>query len=177
MPVHRTKLDDADVRDELARRGYGFHLQAGYAITLNMADVESGRRESGHSKRRPMVPITHPKYDRILTFAESVNEAANQVEALSHGRVTDPHLPAEHGTQPSMDSEAIERIAKARADHAVAAATARQEQAVAALAQENKSLRETAARLLAEMAANKPKKRGRPPKVKTETPTEAQPPA
>lgn len=158
MPVTRTKLDVGDVQEELQRRGYGFHLQRGYALTLNVRSGE--KRSNGDPVWRHLIPITRQKLDRILEYCETINEAANQVELLSHGKLTDPNLPAEHGQAPTaLDSGALERIAAARADHAVAKLTAQHNAEMA-------QMREQIERLSAKAAAapvQQKRGRGRPP--------------
>jgi hypothetical protein len=165
MPTVRIELEDADVKAVLQKLGYGFNLNRNYAIQLTVADPQT-RRGTGHYARKKLNPITKAQYSRILKFCETPVEAAKQVVALSHGRTTDPDLPAEHaaatGGAGQLDAAGVQALVQSAVANEldrvtaplrqeIADANAKVEQLDGALSvarKENKGLREKAAALL-----------------------------
>lgn len=191
MPVVHVALEEHEVLHELlVVRKYGRHLQAGFALVLTVADPTQ-RRESGMPVRKILAGISQAKWNRILMYSRTVQEAADQAAAIAEGRLTDPDLPSEHseGSQPTMDEATVRQILETRATNVASAATDQISKVVAKmqgrlddvqadndrLRQQNQMLHTTAQALLDRMEkalASKPA-RGKPgpkPKVKP-TPT------
>lgn len=167
MPVTRVPLEHHDIREELTRvRRYGLHLERSSAIRLTVPDPDS-RRQSGAFSRRLLAPISKAKYERIRNYAETVQEACDQIEALSHGRLTDPDLPSEHSERggSGLDSATMQHIVNSRVETAVAAAQAQQSTEIGALRSANDALQDQLKLLIQKLDAQQPKpqkKRGRP---------------
>lgn len=97
------------------------HLSRAFAIQLTKPDFDN--MTSTGPKRKPLAGITQSRFDRILLYADTVRQAADQIEAMSLGTLTDPELPSEHQGSGGLNSKQMEQIVKNRTESAVAAAT------------------------------------------------------
>lgn len=156
MPTVRIELEDHEIRKEIAKHKYGFQLSRNYPIWLTVPDTSQPRR-GGHYPRKPLAPITEAKYRRIRQYAESAKQAAAQIIALSHGRLTDPDLPAEHQEQggAQMDADTLKSVVASAVANEVASVTGklqreieRRDEKLEQLQRENLSLKERAEKLL-----------------------------
>lgn len=91
----------------LRARRYAFHSQRGVALRLTRPDPNNRFKETNRPRRILLVPITEKVMDQILTYASDLNEAADQIEAISLGHQLTPQFrnagSAGGAPQPSME--------------------------------------------------------------------------
>jgi len=78
MPVAYTKIDMDEVRPILKSRGYGFHSDRKYPLTLNKpsSDPKMRSKTTGTPRMEQLKPISRAELDAILTKAQNAEEAA-----------------------------------------------------------------------------------------------------
>lgn len=119
MPVTYTKLDIVDILEELKRRKYAFHGNRNAAIHLTVADPKNRFKMTNAPRRVLLRPIGFETYEQIVTQCASVNEACDQIEAISLGHDLNPTM-AKPG---AISAEASERIIQNRVQNELAHAT------------------------------------------------------
>ena len=159
MATTYTEISESDVRDELEKRGYRFNFDRQYAIQLTVADPVRRFKDTKQPYRNLLGGVNHVQMAQILRYSESAVEAADQIEAISTGKLLVPTVGARQSAsaQP-MPQDLVETIAANRAQ-SIAADRLRE-----AEAQLQAKMAELDAKLAALDAPAKeaPKKRGRP---------------
>ena len=128
MPQVVTKLEQHKVNAVLRARGWAFNRQAGIGLRLTKQDDKNPAFESTGKKRRIlMTPISRAHLDEILSYSRNIQEAVEQIEAISIGAQLAPQFahPGASGPAPGMDPQVMEKLITQRMENELAKATER----------------------------------------------------
>jgi len=94
MPQILSKLESHRVNEILRRRGWAFHRQSNIGLRLTKKDPnpENVFKSTGQRKRILMTPISRVHLDEILTVSRNLQEAVEQIEAISIGAQLSPEF-------------------------------------------------------------------------------------
>lgn len=161
MPRSYHAVELWEVRNQLVKMGYRFNGNRAYAIQLTKAHPTKKFALTGAPHMVPLQGIKKNVLDRVLHYSENATHAAQQIEALSLGKILEPDVgPAPTQVQ-QFDESVIERIVQQRTENVLAQRKDEQQQQIAELQVQLQAMQ---AKLLAKQTAAAPKKRGRPKK-------------
>lgn len=128
MPQVVTKLEQHKVNAVLRARGWAFNRQAGIGLRLTKQDDKNPAFKSTGKKRRIlMTPISRAHLDEILSYSRNIQEAVEQIEAISIGAQLAPQFahPGANSPAPGMDPQVMEKLLTQRMENEISKVTER----------------------------------------------------
>lgn len=102
------------------RKGYRFNGNRNFALQLTKPHPTKRFQLTGAPEMIPLQGIRKNTLDRVLQFSDSVEQAAQQIEALSLGSILEPDVgPGQRAVQ-ELDEATIERIVQNRTENVLA---------------------------------------------------------
>jgi len=171
-----------EVRPILKSRGYGFHSDRKYPLTLNKpsSDPKMRSKTTGTPRMEQLKPISRAELDAILTKAQNAEEAAVLIERLSLGEVLSAIEETDSGPKSGitgqLTAEQLAHIIDSRVSTKVQQQMDQFVQSMTDQRNEIANMVDSMRDLLEKAVGASPaKKRGRPPKhqKRTEAETDA----
>lgn len=131
MPVHYSLIDIVDVQKVLRARGWAFQQERGIGLRLTKPDPNPANvyKTTGKRKRVAMAAVSREHLLEILAKSHTIEEAVEQIEAISTGAQLQPSFGRAGGA--GVSTEVVEKLLTQRVQNAVSQHTEQMDRVVA----------------------------------------------